>query len=189
MRSIPVSNELRFLRAFLARPGQIASPITSGRRLAQSIAAEIDPRPGVVLELGPGTGAITRALRKSDLSDFELIAIESDRRFVALLRRQLPSVRVIEGDAFRFARLLGDEARSLRSIVSGLPVIGQPADLREALLRDCIAALEPGRPFIQYSYSPKPPYPVLDGLRVRRARSVWLNLPPIHVWTYCRDVD
>lgn len=185
MRSVPVSSELRFLREFLARPAQIAAPVASSRGLARAIAAEIDPRPdGAVLELGPGTGAVTRAIREADISDFDLIAIESDRRFVAFLRRQMPSLRVIEGDAFAFSRLLGREACGLRSIVSGLPVIGQRPALRAALLRDAMAALAPGRPFIQYSYSPRPPYPDFDGIRVRRACTVWLNLPPMHIWVY-----
>jgi phosphatidylethanolamine/phosphatidyl-N-methylethanolamine N-methyltransferase len=91
MSSVPVSNELQFLREFLARPRQIASPVPSGRRLAERIAAEIDSTPGgAILELGPGTGALTRAIRERGISDFELIAIESDRRFVRLLRRQMP---------------------------------------------------------------------------------------------------
>jgi phosphatidylethanolamine/phosphatidyl-N-methylethanolamine N-methyltransferase len=185
MRSVPASSELRFLREFLARPAQIASPVASGQQLARAIASQIDLEGGnAVLELGPGTGAVTRAIRETGISDFELIAIESHKRFVALLRHQLPAVRIIEGNAFEFARLLGKEASGLRSIVSGLPVIGQPAGLREALLRDAMAALAPGNPFIQYSYSPRPPYPDLDGVRAHRARIVWFNLPPMHIWVY-----
>ena len=144
MRSISVSNELEFLREFLARPREIASPVPSGHWLAESVAAQIDPEPGgAVLELGPGTGAVTHAIRERGISDYELIAIESDRRFVRLLRRQMPRVRIIEGDAWAFVRLLGDEAHGLRSIVSGLPVIGQPLDSRMRLLRDATAALRP----------------------------------------------
>jgi phosphatidylethanolamine/phosphatidyl-N-methylethanolamine N-methyltransferase len=187
MGSVPVSHELQFLREFLARPRQIASPVPSGRWLAQKIAAQIDPTGGgAVLELGPGTGAVTRAIRDSGVSDFELIAIESDRRFVRLLRRQMPRVRIIEGNALAFARLLGEEARNLRSIVSGLPVIGQPLDSRIRLLRDAIAALRPGCPFIQLSYSPRPPYPCFDGIGAEHAAIVWLNLPPMHIWVYRR---
>jgi phosphatidylethanolamine/phosphatidyl-N-methylethanolamine N-methyltransferase len=180
----PVSN-LQFLREFLARPRQIASPIPSGRRLAEKIAAEIDPAPGgAVLELGPGTGAVTRAIRDRGISDYEILAIESDRRFVRLLRRQMPRVRIIEGNAFAFMRLLAGEARGLRSIVSGLPVLGRPTEARRQLLGDAIAALKPGGPFIQFSYSPRSPYPCFDGIEVRRAVVVWLNLPPMHVWVY-----
>lgn len=187
MRTAPVSNELQFLREFLARPRQIASPIPSGRRLAETIAAQIDPEPGgAVLELGPGTGSVTQAIRDRGISDFELLAIESDRRFVRLLRRQMPRVRIIEGNAFAFMRLLGEEAHGLRSIVSGLPVLGRPLEARRRLLSDAIAALKPGGSFIQFSYSPRSPYPRSDNIDVKRAAIVWLNLPPMHVWVYCR---
>ncbi|HEY3776612.1 MAG TPA: rRNA adenine N-6-methyltransferase family protein [Rhizomicrobium sp.] len=153
--------------------------------LARRIAEQIDPeRGGVVLELGPGTGAVTQAILETGISDFELIAIESDRRFVNLLRRQLPRVRIVEGNAFSFARLLGEEARGLRSIVSGLPVIGLAPELRRQFLREAMAALRQGRPFIQFSYSVRPPLPCFDDVQVRRGAIVWQNLPPMHVWVY-----
>ena len=187
MRSAFVSNDLQFLREFLARPRQVASPVPSGRALARRIAEQIDPEPGgMVLELGPGTGAVTRAILERGISDFELIEIESDRRFISLLRRQLPRVRIIEGNAFSFAHLLGEEARGLRSIVSGLPVVGQPPELRARLLRAAMAALRPGRPFVQFSYSVRPPLPCADGIEVRRAATVWRNFPPMHIWVYRR---
>jgi phosphatidylethanolamine/phosphatidyl-N-methylethanolamine N-methyltransferase len=185
MGSLSVSNDLQFLREFLARPRVIASPVPSGPALARRVAQQIDPRPGgAVLELGPGTGPVTRAILDSGISEFELIGIESDRRFVALLRRQLPRVRIVEGNAFSFAGLLGDEALGLRSIVSGLPVVGQSPDLCCQFLRDALSALRPGRPLIQFSYSLRPPLPCYDGVEVRRAAIVWQNLPPMHIWSY-----
>lgn len=190
MGSITVSNDLQFLREFLARPRQIASPIPSGRTLARRVAWQIDTEPGgLVLELGPGTGSVTRAILQRGISDYELIAIESDRRFISLLRRQMPRVRIIEGNAFAFARLLGAEARGLRSIVSGLPVIGQAPELRRQFLREAIAALGPGRPFIQFSYSVRPPLPAIDGIQAKRAAIVWKNFPPMHIWVYRRAVS
>ena len=185
MPSIPVSNELHFLREFLARPLKVASPVPSGRALARKIAEQIDPDPnGLVLELGPGTGAVTRAIREQGVPDSDLVAVESEPRFVALLRSQLPSVRIIEGDAFRFTELLGDRAKDLRSIVSGLPVLGQPLALRERLLGDAMASLRPRAPFIQFSYGIMPPLPVRTGIEVQRAATVWQNIPPMQIWVY-----
>ncbi|MGH6878244.1 MAG: class I SAM-dependent methyltransferase [Rhizomicrobium sp.] len=187
MASIPITNDWQFLREFLAQPLKVASPIASGRTLARRIAAQIDPDPGgAVLELGPGTGSVTRAIRERGVPDCELIGIESDRQFVLLLRRQLPDIRVIEGDAFGFARLLGREGRSLRTIVSGLPVLGRPPELRRQFLRDALAALKPGRPLIQFSYGLYPPLPPVDGVEVQRGAFVWLNLPPMQIWVYRR---
>lgn len=50
----------------------------------------------VVLEIGPGLGVLTRRLAEHAR---RVIAIESDRRFVAYLRQDLPEVEVIGGDA------------------------------------------------------------------------------------------
>lgn len=149
MGSVTVSNDLEFLREFLARPR-----------------------------------AFTRAILDTGISGFELIGIESDRRFVSLLRRQLTRVRIVEGNAFSFLRLPGNEARKLRSIVSRLPVIGQALDLRRRFLGDAVSALRPGRPLVQFSYSVQSPLPVSDGVEVRRAAIVRQNLPPMHVWVY-----
>lgn len=188
MPTLPVSNDLQFLREFLARPLKVASPVPSGRKLARTIADQIDPRPGgLVLELGPGTGAVTRAISERGFPDCNLVAIESEPSFVALLRAQLPWVQIIEGDAFEFVKILGPRAQGLRSIVCGLPVLGRTADLRRKLLADAMAALKPGAPFIQFSYSVRPPIPAGDGIAVRRAATVWQNIPPMHIWVYRRS--
>jgi 16S rRNA (adenine1518-N6/adenine1519-N6)-dimethyltransferase len=57
--------------------------------------AQIGPS-DVVLEIGPGLGVLTRRLAERAR---RVIAIESDRRFVAYLRQDLPEIEVIPGDA------------------------------------------------------------------------------------------
>jgi len=181
------SHDWAFLKGFLARPWRVASPIPSGRRLARKIAEQIDPQPGgSVLELGPGTGAVTRAIRAHGVAEADLVLIESDPQFVALLKRAFPLARVVEGDAFAFARLLGSDARGLRAIVSGLPVVGEPAERKRQFLEAALTALGPGRPFVQFSYSNCPPLPEHDGVGVRRVGIVWQNIWPMHIWVYRR---
>jgi phosphatidylethanolamine/phosphatidyl-N-methylethanolamine N-methyltransferase len=61
--SATLSDNLRFLRALIARPKNVGAVAPSSRALARAIARQINPaRPGPVLELGPGTGVVTRAL-------------------------------------------------------------------------------------------------------------------------------
>lgn len=148
------------------------------------IAEQIDREPGgFVLELGPGTGAVTRAICER-VAERDLIAIESDPAFVVLLRAQFPRARIVEGDAFGFADVLGQEARGLRSIISGLPVIGQDCELRRRFLKSAMRALRPGKPFVQFSYSNRAPFPCSDGVVVKRAAIVWQNIFPMHIWVY-----
>ena len=186
MSSHSTAHDLQFFRSFLARPWKIASPIPSGRKLATRIAEQIDPESGgFVVELGPGTGAVTRAICER-VAEQDLIAIENDGGFVALLRAHFPKARIVQGDAFAFADVLGEEARGLRSIVSGLPVVGQSFELRQRFLESAMRALRPGKPFVQFSYSARPPFPRVDGVAVKRAAIVWQNIPPMHIWVYRR---
>ena len=58
------TDNLRFLRALIARPKNVGAVVPSSRALARAIARQIDPaRQGPILELGPGTGVITAANR------------------------------------------------------------------------------------------------------------------------------
>ena len=179
--------DIAFLKSFLARPGRVASPIPSGRRLARKIAEQVDlESEGLVLELGPGTGAVTQALCERGVAEQNLVLIESDPEFVKLLRVQFPRARVIEADAFAFADVL--EGHDLRSIISGLPVLGQSSAHKRRFLKSAIEALASGRPFVQFSYSRSPPLPASDGVTVNRAATVWQNIWPMRIWVYRRAV-
>jgi phosphatidylethanolamine/phosphatidyl-N-methylethanolamine N-methyltransferase len=189
MKGLLASDGIFFLRAFLANPLRVAALLPSGRRLAAAVAAQIDPRPGgTVLELGPGTGAVTSAILESGIAPEELAAIESDADFAAALRRDFDRIRIIEGDAFAFPSLLARSgiAPPLRTIISGIPVLSRSLAVRRKLLADAMAALRPQGPFVQFSYGAEPPIPPGTGVEVRRAAIVWQNVPPMHVWVYRR---
>jgi phosphatidylethanolamine/phosphatidyl-N-methylethanolamine N-methyltransferase len=176
--------ELPFWRAFLANPLKVASPLPSGPALGRAIADQIDPeRPGDVLELGPGSGAVTAALLARGVVRGGLTAIEWDGSFCHHLRRRFPGVKILQGDAFEFPGLVG--ARKFKAIVSGLPVVGLSEARRRHFLGLALDALAPGGVFVQFSYSPVAPLPPGYGVMVAR-RIVWANLPPMHVWRYSR---
>ena len=65
--------------------------------IIDQIARAVAPKAGdVVLEIGPGRGALTERLLESRA---RLIAIELDRDLVPLLRSRYPQLEVVEGDA------------------------------------------------------------------------------------------
>src|SRR5262249_33710369 len=60
---IRLDDEVRFIRSWIEKPLTTGAVTPSGRALARTMAAYIDPsRPGPVIELGPGTGPVTAAL-------------------------------------------------------------------------------------------------------------------------------
>ena len=184
---MPNAQPLQFLHGFLAHPLGVASPVPSGRRLARTIAKQIDSTmSGPVLELGPGTGAVTAAILERGVAAADLTAVESDPNFVLLLREKFCNARILLGDAFLFpeiVRATGARA-SYRAIVSGVPVLSRPVAERQRLLTSAMECLQPQAPFIQFSYGAKPPIPPIRGVEVEHAAFVWQNIPPLHVWVY-----
>jgi 16S rRNA (adenine1518-N6/adenine1519-N6)-dimethyltransferase len=67
------------------------------RDILARIAEALGPAPGeLVLEIGPGQGALTEALVARGA---RVVAIEKDRDLVPVVRARLPEVTVVEGDA------------------------------------------------------------------------------------------
>jgi phosphatidylethanolamine/phosphatidyl-N-methylethanolamine N-methyltransferase len=181
-----MSDTLLFLRRLIAQPTHIGAIAPSGRRLAQAIAAEADPqKPGPVLELGPGTGAVTAALIARGFAPGRIVAIEYDADLAQRVAHRFPGVRVINGDAFDLARTLGDHAEArFAAVVSSLPLLNFPQAQRDRLMEQVFSRLAPGAPFIQFSYGMNPPVQPPFGATVTRAALILRNLPPARVWVY-----
>ena len=187
--TLPISTFLvdrgRFLLRAWNNPRSVGAVAPSGRGLARAMAAQIKDGGGRVLELGPGTGAVTEAIIARIAEPERLTAIEFDADFAARVKARFPRVNVVHGDAFDLSRTLGPTA-PFSAVVSSLPLLNfQPAQ-REHLLAQIFRRLAPGAPFIQFSYGLRPPVPAPDGAGVTRAAFILLNLPPAHVWVYRR---
>lgn len=88
-----------------------------------------------VVEIGPGTGAMTGIL-KSRYTDFE--AIELDQRAIAALKEKFPDLRVHHADVVRFDwKAYGEKAGKKLHIVGNLPYY-----ITSQILFDLIAAYE-----------------------------------------------
>ena len=180
------SGNLRFLRALIAHPKSIGALVPSSRALAKAIGRQIDPaRPGPVLELGPGTGALTQGILDRGIAPDRLTLVEFDAEMAAFLAQHFAGVDVIAGDAFDLARTLGPKAREpFSAIVSGIPLLNFPMARRRSFMEGVCRLLAPGAPLIQFSYGMNAPALPLPGHCVSRAALVWANLPPARVWVY-----
>src|SRR5467141_4526664 len=72
--------------------------LIDARVAARQVAHAQIRRSDIVLEIGPGLGVLTRLLAEKAK---RVVAIEADRRFAEYLRRTLPDVGVISGDALK----------------------------------------------------------------------------------------
>ena len=189
-----IADEARFIRSWFENPLRAGAVSPSGRSLARMMARYVDPKAtGPIIELGPGTGAITEALLARGVAPRRLFLIEFDPKFCKHLQRRFPGVHVVEGDAYRFKELLaGRLSEPAASIVSSLPLLVKPEKQRLDLLSDAFECMTPDGAFIQFTYgllSPIPrDKPFGPTFRAERSPPVWLNLPPARVWTYRADL-
>jgi phosphatidylethanolamine/phosphatidyl-N-methylethanolamine N-methyltransferase len=185
-----LDDEVRFLRSWIEKPLHVGAVMPSGRLLARTMAQYVDTRAtGPVVELGPGTGAITSALIDHGVDQKRLVLIEYNPGFCALLRDRYPQAKIVQGDAYRLRDTLWNVLSApAAAVVSGLPLVTKPMMTRLRLIRDAFVALAPGAPFVQFTYSVAPPIPKsLPGVSTEASERIWMNLPPARVWVYRKD--
>ena len=182
-------NLILFFRRWLANPVQVGSVVPSSYALAQLVASHIQ-RGGddFVLEIGAGTGAITRALIDAGLPQDRLILVELDPAMSAVLAERFPRLRVITGDATKLTDILPAEILGrIATVVSGLPMVGRPLDFQQSIVDACFAVLRVGGAILQYTYSPVSPLPRKRlGLTGKLMGWAANNLPPAAVWRFTR---
>jgi phosphatidylethanolamine/phosphatidyl-N-methylethanolamine N-methyltransferase len=182
-----LDDEVRFLRSWIEKPLHMGAVMPSGRVLARTMAQYVDiDSEGPVVELGPGTGAITSALIDHGIDQKRLVLVEYNPGFCALLRDRYPHAKVVQGDAYALRDSLWNVLNMPASaVVSGLPLVTKPMLTRLKLIRDAFVALAPGAPFVQFTYSVAPPIPKsLPGVSTEASERIWMNLPPARVWVY-----
>ena len=185
-----------FLKRWLRRPFAMGSVVPSGRLLAEEMAratlAALGTRPGHVVELGAGTGEVTKALLAAGIPPRRLALVERDPELAGFLRRHFPDLQIVEGDAARLPRLISDNSLGpVDAVVSSLPLLSLPAEVVNGIVGGVFDSLPRGGALVQFTYGPKPPVP--RGLRERlhlagtRGKRVWRNVPPAVVWTFRRS--
>ena len=181
---------LRFLSAWLVDPLQTAAIAPSGRQLARLITQEIGPQASPVLELGPGTGAFTRALMGRAIPEHELTLVEMSSDFAEILRRRFPHARVIEANAASLSATTLFPERLAGAAVSGLGLLSMHPRTVRTILRTTFNCLRLGGCFYQFTYGLRCPVPkaILDrlGLKAERIGGTWANLPPATVYRISR---
>ena len=178
-----------FLREWFADPQGTGSVTPSSPKLAAAMARWLPSNPeSYVLELGPGTGAVTEALIARGLREDRLVAIERNPKMAHLLRGRFPSAHIITGDAWQLDDLLREHPEPIKSVgavISSLPLLNLSPDEAEGLAQKIRTVLEPQGNWVQYSYR-------IHNRRTRgtsrfhllASKIVWFNLPPARVNVY-----
>jgi phosphatidylethanolamine/phosphatidyl-N-methylethanolamine N-methyltransferase len=175
-----------FLREWLANPQRTGAVAPSSPRLAAAMADWLPANPkSFVLELGPGTGAVTQALIENGLDEEKLVAIERNPKLARLLREKFPRAQIITGDAWKLDDLLhrcDEPIENVGAVISSLPLLNFPPEEAEELAGKIRSILEPQGNWVQYSYHIHKTRPHGSaGFHLLASKIVWLNLPPARV--------
>ncbi len=187
-----LKDTLRFFGQMARRWRTMGAIAPSGGPLARTIAKTIGDLPAgkVILELGPGTGVITKAL-VDRFPNNRVIAVEVVESFIEPLKKAYPSVTVIQGCASQLeAHLaqLGLTIDDVGAVASGVPLLSLPGDLPQRILAAVASVLRPGRPYVQFTYSERGwrRFEVV-GFERRPSKRVWMNVPPAFVLHFVRS--
>ncbi len=182
-------DHFRFFRSWIDRPRNVGAIFPTSTIAARSMASVANPASGLpVLELGPGTGVITRAIIERGVAPSSIVSVEYCPEFHARLALDHPDVNFVLGDAFDLDTALGAMGRQkFDCAVSGIPLLNFPVPARIALIEDLLGRLPPGRPVVQFSYGPVSPVPGGSGsFEITHHDFVMRNVPPARLWRYSR---
>jgi phosphatidylethanolamine/phosphatidyl-N-methylethanolamine N-methyltransferase len=181
-----IANAGLFFRRWMANPLQMGSIVPSSPALCRRLVAQTRYTPDqIVVELGAGTGVVSRALIDGGLPPERLHVVEIVPAMAQHLRTALPGARVIEGDARQLPHLIPAELHGrIGTVVVGIPLVLLPLAEQRRFIQ-AIQAVAPGVGFILYSYCVTSPLPwKKHGLVAKREAWTPLNFPPASVWRY-----
>lgn len=174
----------------------ISSPLLTGAVLPSSAAlskamASFAPVEGAgkIIELGAGTGVVTRELIARGIDPGRIVCVEMLPKFCEVLKENFPGVTVLKADAYDIVDIVKQLGlKKVDAIVSSLPLLTQTADDRVKFINNCMSVLEKGGGLTQFTYKPTSPIPLNKDANITeelRAR-IWFNVFPATVWLYTK---
>ncbi|MGQ0543592.1 MAG: class I SAM-dependent methyltransferase [Blastocatellia bacterium] len=190
-----MNENIQFLQAFLKNPATVGSITPSSPELAQKMIQGIDPGPeNVVLELGVGTGAITKFLQDIVPDDRSYLGIELDSMLVRSLRRNYPEMQIVRGNAVETETLHRRSGLGrVGTIICCLPFASMPNEVGDQILIEVDKFMLKGCTFRTFQYAHGYYFPASIKLREfmrnrygksKRSPLIVKNVPPAYTLTW-----
>jgi len=181
-------DKLKFIREFFKHWREVGSVIPSSRWLVGKMLALIDfEEARVIVELGPGTGCLTRKLLARMSARSKLLVFEINPDFC----RELKKIKDGRLSVFNVSALaLGDYFRGTKAdyVLSGLPLTNLDRKTRTALLEAVRSVLHPPGAYIQFQYSLSARKELQSVFNQVSIKFTLLNIPPAFVYQ-CKSHD
>ena len=189
-----MSDYLQFLAGFLRKPWAVGAVAPSSERLALEVVRHCRLREAVtVVELGAGTGAITRVILDHVRPGTKVILVELDAIHAARLKQRFPQATVCHDSAENLRDILRRQGcHGADVVVSGLPWASIGESRRDWIMTEILASLTPTGRLCGFGYVHATWHPAIRAFHhklrssfamVRISPVVWGNLPPAFAYT------
>jgi phosphatidylethanolamine/phosphatidyl-N-methylethanolamine N-methyltransferase len=191
-----MNENIQFLRAFLKNPSKVGAITPSSAELAAEMLQGIEPdEENIVLELGVGTGAVTKYLSEGIIPNKRsYLGVELDRGLVRSLNNKFPDLNIVCGnaaDAYSIHQKSG--LGKVRYLVCCLPFTSLPKEVSEDVIVELEKFMDEGCELriFQYAhgYFLPPAIKLREILKARYGKSkrsplVLKNVPPAFTLTW-----
>ncbi|OGV52182.1 MAG: hypothetical protein A2X49_05920 [Lentisphaerae bacterium GWF2_52_8] len=181
------------LKQFITNPRTTGALWASSSHLSRTMTLNIGIESAkVVVELGPGTGAITEHILPAISPNTCFFAVELNKEMLKVFENRFPETPIYHDSASNLPSLLDKKGVPAADVViSGLPWAAFPSGLQDEILDAILASLAKKGFFTTFAY--------LQGLllpsaqkfskklkrhfsRVEKSPVVWRNIPPAFVY-------
>lgn len=190
-----MNENIEFLQAFIKNPLKVGAIAPSSPELAKKMLEGIKPAENrIVLELGVGTGAITKYLQNILSDDKSYLGIELDRDLVKSLKTNYPQLKIERGnasDTFSIHQKTG--LGKVGYIICCLPFVSMPNETGEKILLEIDKFMQAGCLFRTFQYAHGYYMPSAIKLRefmrnrygkAKRSQLIVKNVPPAYTLTW-----
>lgn len=190
-----MNENIEFLQAFLKNPLKVGAITPSSPELAQKMVEEIFPnKKNIVLELGVGTGAITKFLQEVVPDKESYLGIEIDKTLVRSLKKNYANLRFVCGNARDvFALHQKSKLGKVGYIICCLPFVSLPNEVGEEIFAEIDRFMQTGCIFRTFQYAHGFFFPSAIKLReymetrygkAKKSPLVMKNVPPAYTLTW-----
>ncbi len=176
-----------FMWQLVRHPKTISAVTPSSKGLARQMASQITRETGRVVEIGAGTGVITKQILAAGVKPADLSIVEMNPKFCAALKAQFPDCNVLEMDAQNLGEL---PLENVGMVISGLPLLSIPEPVQQNIIKGAFDLMVEGGKYVQFTYGPKPPIAPavreVNGLTWRTLKKVWFNVPPAMPYVFMK---
>lgn len=190
-----MNENIQFLQAFLKNPAKVGAITPSSPELAQKMIEGIEPSANnIVLELGVGTGAITKFLQEIVPDEKSYLGIELDRILVKTLKKNYPDLKIVCGNATETHAIhQRSHLGKVGYVICCLPFVSLPNEVGERILLEIDKFMQAGCTFRTFQYAHGYYFPSAIKLRefmrdrygkAKRSSLIVKNVPPAYTLTW-----